>query len=107
MKNTLRMWYAAWYTVFAIVVLLFTMSCGHRLQQLIDTQNRQDYCYFEYVDMKHIKVTAKKAIWLTDGYPAGDTILLNPKEFILLKLPDDEYNVSVGNGDDDVMSFTF
>ena len=105
MKNTLRILSVTrWTMIVLILIQLALSSCGHKLQQLIDVQNNQDYCHFEYVDQKHIKATAKMAIWLSNG---ADTVLLNPREFILLKLPDDEYNVSVGNGDDDVMSFTF
>lgn len=99
-----------------IIVLIFAVSLAiammlqsgdDRLKQLINIQNNNEYVYFEYMDSNHIKVTALKAVWLTDNYSEGDTILLNPKEFVLLKLPEDEYNISVGNGDDDVMSFTF
>lgn len=106
MKNKLRILHITWCVMIVLIILqgISLSSCGNKLHQLIDAQNNQDYCHFEYVDMRHIKATAKMAIWLSDG---SDTVLLNPKEFILLELPDDEYNVSVGNGNDDVMSFTF
>ena len=41
------------------------------------------------------------AIWLAAGYP-GDTVLLNTHDDIILNIPDDEFNISVGNGNDDV-----
>lgn len=108
MKNSLRILsITRWTMIVLILIQLALSSCGHKLQQLIDAQNNNEYVYFEYMDSKHIKVTALKAVWFTDNYPAGDTILLNTHEFVLVKLPDDEYNISVGNGNDDVMSFTF
>jgi len=75
-------------------------------REVLRNNRDNEYLIFEYIDEYRIRATALKAIWLTVGYP-GDTILLNTHDDIILNVPDDEFNVSVGNGNDDVKDFIF
>lgn len=97
------------YLIGMLLGILCYQGCNQSkiiLKKEIMENNKNVYLKFEYQDKQHILATAKIAVWLTNGYK-GDTILLNPGEKVLLTLPDDEYSVSVGNGNDDVQTFIF
>ncbi len=72
-------------------------SVGVTFSELVD---------FKYVDEFNILVKAKTAIWLTTNNTT-DTILLNTGESVILKAPDDEFDVYLGTGNDDVTLFIF
>jgi len=89
--------------VYFILACCFIMSCATPLQRELRKHNGNSYVHFEYLNEKEIRVQALQAIWLTAGYP-GDTIILNPKETQKLNVPDDEMNITIGNG---VIMITF
>ena len=84
------------WTALVLFLTLCIDACSFNKESNLSTQN--EYVSFEYINERQIKAEAIQAIWLAGGYP-GDTIILNPGEFVILKVHEDDLNVSVGNGE--------
>lgn len=95
--------------VFTVIfyVLLFLCvgfcACTSRLEEMANIQEN-DQVEFDVIDQTHMLIKAKVAVWVS--YNPGDTILLNPGEFILKHIParisrarPRNIQISVGIGD--------